>query len=203
MIAGGLALAGVGFALLTQVDADSRAGHPGDRVRRLRPRARSGVHAGGRPDGRDRAAGAGRGGRGDLGDELRVRRRARHRRARHRRHRRLPRPDRGRGPGGRPARGGRGRARHARRRGGGRRRAPGRGWPPSWWTRPARRSPRHCSWPPASAPRSRSARPSSPRRSSGACRMDSGLEEDAASSPNEPWRAAAARVESIRSRIAR
>ena len=125
VIAGGLALAGAGFALLTQVDGDSALATlvTGSVVFALGLAPvytlAADLMVGAAPP--ERAGG----GRGDLRDELRVRRCARHRGPRRHRHGRLPRPDGRRGPGGCPTRGGGGRARHARRRGGGGRRAPG------------------------------------------------------------------------------
>ncbi len=159
----GLALAAVGFGVLTQVDGDPRPRGPRRRRRvvfslGLAPvlTLATDLIVGSRP------ARAGRRGLGDLGDQRRARRGARHRDPRAAsappstarrwptRSRRASR------------RGGRGRARHARRRGRGRRGAARADWAPSCSRPPARRSPRGCSSPPLSAPPSRSARPPSP-----------------------------------------
>jgi MFS transporter, DHA2 family, multidrug resistance protein len=124
VIAGGLALAGAGFALLTQVHGDSALATvvTGSVVFALGLAPvytlAADLMVGAAPPERAGAAA------GISENELRVRRCARHRTARRRRHGRLPRGDRRRGTGGRPTRAGGGRPRHARRRGSRRRRAP-------------------------------------------------------------------------------
>ena len=116
-ITGGLVLAGSGFALLTQVSGDDSLRDAGRRIRRPRPRTRPGLHPGDRPDGERRPAGAGRRGRGDLGDQLRVRRCTRDRRPWRCRHCAVSGRGRRRGPGGTAIRGRRRRARLSWRRG--------------------------------------------------------------------------------------
>ena len=114
LMAGGLAVAAAGFALLTQTDglgilvAGSVIFALG-----LAPVAAVGTDL----DRRQRTAGAGRRRLRDVGDQRRARRRAGHRRPRQRRRRDLPHA----GGGGAPRRGSGGRARHggrSRRRGG-------------------------------------------------------------------------------------
>ena len=86
LMAGGLAVAAAGFAMLTQTDglAVLVAGSV------LRARACAGGHAGDGPDRRAAHRPSGRCGVRDLGDERGARRRARHRGARQRRRRDLP-----------------------------------------------------------------------------------------------------------------